>query len=279
MLTKVRITEMNNGTFIDIPINDNTGTFPFNIKHIEGLDPVPASISTTDRASFDGVQFGSAKVGARNIILTVGYVPEHAALYGVQALRRKMYGYAMPKMDVEIRLYSDEYPTLSIMGTVESLSAAVFGKDPVITISVLATDPYFKALSSVVVNGNIGAVMTINYPGDVPTGIYIRLNTSTTLPSLGIERYETQGFQSLSYDSPMYTYEYLNITTVKGAKTVNAENKTTGIRTNKLGFLNPASDWLELAPGVNKFRFIRPSGSSGNNSPISFTYLPRYGGF
>ena len=55
---------------------DFTNSNKFCLYDIDGLNPVTATINTTEFATSDGAMFNSARIGTRNIVLYIKIYPE-----------------------------------------------------------------------------------------------------------------------------------------------------------------------------------------------------------
>ena len=155
------------------------------IRNIDGLDPVVASVGTTPYGASDGEAYVGSDVGKRNIVLTLHPNPDWNT-WSHEALRRVLYAYFMPKQEVRLVFYSDDMDEVEIFGVVESFAANQFSKDPEYIASIICPDPYFKTIDPIVLTGNAdaGSPITVDYGGNIPGGMYVKV-THTSGPNPG----------------------------------------------------------------------------------------------
>ncbi len=95
----------------------------YEVRDIDGLDPVEATIVSSSFANQDGEQFQTSRRAKRNIVLKLGYDPDYVTTT-VRQLRKALYNFFMPKSDVSFRFYSDDMPAVDIQGKIESMGVA-----------------------------------------------------------------------------------------------------------------------------------------------------------
>src|SRR6266542_614762 len=142
-------------------------TDPIQIKNIEGLGPVDATVNTAQYGSIDGEFYNGSVVGKRNIVLTVGLNPNYAS-QSMEFLRQCLYQYFMPKSAVSLRFASTHMPEVSIDGVVESFEPNMFSKDPEIQVSIICPQSEFVAVIPTAIQGvtvafGSGAYSNVNY--------------------------------------------------------------------------------------------------------------------
>ena len=155
---------------------------PIQIRNIDGLGPVKASINTAPFGAIDGEAYRGSSMGKRNIVISFGLNPNWSD-ETVGSLRQSLYDFFMPKMSTRLRLYSDELPTCDISGYVESCEPNIFSKDPDVQVSIICPDPDFVDIELSTAEGIIGtpeeAVATeIEYIGTRPTGVKLTLSST-----------------------------------------------------------------------------------------------------
>ncbi len=74
------------------------------IRNIEGLGPVKASVNTSPFGSVDGESYTGSNVGKRNIVMTLGLNPNWRD-QSMASLRQLLYAYFMPKQFVKLRFF------------------------------------------------------------------------------------------------------------------------------------------------------------------------------
>src|SRR5678816_2690021 len=126
---------------------------PVQVRHIEGLDPTKANISTLSYAAIDGDAFLGSNVPSRNIVLTLGPNPDWST-WTFESLRQLIYSYFIPKYStVQLVFDSDEVGIVQISGIVEDVLANQFTKDPEYIVSLVCLDPMFTAVTPDTVSG------------------------------------------------------------------------------------------------------------------------------
>ena len=265
-----------------LPLSD-TGraeTDLIQIRNIDGLDPVKASVNTSPRGDVDGAAYVGSNVPSRNIVLTVHPNPNWDD-WSYEKLRRLLYSYFMPKRPVRLVFESDDMPTVEISGIVESAEANLFSKDPELIVSVICPDPYFTAVEPEVFTGQSvrpgGATQEIDYNGTVPVGLHVQVTfVSGATPTLiGVQ----VGDPAISYcniDAGVSATKYFELNSVPMEKFVQNVDLSTGVITNLLSKLHiqEGSDWPTLEPGTTDFSVITDAGVQD----WELRYFERFGG-
>lgn len=275
MLEKVEvITEQ--GVLLTLPLQDITSGY--SVQDIDGLDPVKATLVSSAFGQLDGEQFQSARREKRNIVLTLGYEADYVS-DTVQDLRKKLYGFFMPKSRVLLRFFQTGEPVVQIYGRVESFDSKKFVKEPVAVISVVCFDPDFYNPTPVVLPGatTASSVETTHvYPGTVETGILFRLfiNRSDLTEFTFNHRPPDDSLRSLEFiaATPFMDGDMLSISTIPGNKFVTLTRA--GVDTSVLFGVSPQSNWISFFPGNNKF-FVSAGGAG---IPYQIEYTTKYGG-
>jgi Phage tail protein RIFT-related domain len=251
------------------------------IRNIDGLDPVKASVNTSPFGAIDGSSYTGSSVLSRNIVLTVRPNPNWAN-WTYESLRRLLYSYFMPKRPTRLVFYSDDMIPVAIEGIVESVEVNPFSNDPELLISVICPDPYFVALDPIVVTGQSiragGTVTEIDYNGTIESGIYVQVtHVSTPAPTtIQIQI----GDPEISYfivDASVGPSLYFEMSSVPMQKYVQNVNMSTGVITNLLSKVHiiEGSSWPTiLQPGLNEFSVITNQGVQD----WELRYFERFGG-
>ena len=108
------------------------------LTKIDGLGPGKASINTIELATTDGAIFNSARVGARNIVLTLLFDLDHNA----EDMRLLTYRFFSLKHQVKLKITTDTRIS-NIEGYVESNEPGIFDKWEGTQISIICPDPFF----------------------------------------------------------------------------------------------------------------------------------------
>jgi phage-related protein len=248
------------------------------IRNIDGLEPVKASVNTSLFGSVDGAAYTGASIASRNIVLTIHPNPDWQT-WKYEDLRKLIYAYFMSKRQVRLVFYSDEDPPVQIFGIIESVDNNIFSKDQEFNVSVICPDPYFISLDPKVINGQSirsgGAVTTVTYNGSVETGFQVKVSFSSgTAPTvIGIQ----VGDPKISYFNVTATVGsslYLDMSSVAMQKYVQNVSIGTGVITNLLSKVQEGSKWPFFQPGDNDFSVITDQGVQD----WELTFYERFGG-
>lgn len=249
------------------------------IRDIQGLDPVKASVNTSPYGSVDGESWVGSSVLSRNIVLTVGINPDWAN-WTYESLRRLLYEYFMPKRPIRLVFYSDDMEPVDIRGIVESAEINQFSKDPEFVVSVICPDPHFTALEPKVITGQSvrpgGAVIEIENEGSIEIGCYVQVTqASGASPTrIGIQI----GNPAITYFDVNTTVDatnYFETSSVPTRKFVQNINMSTGVITSLLSkVVREGSEWPIFQPGLIDFSVITDAGVQD----WELTYFERFGG-
>lgn len=270
-----------------LPILDqNVAMDAIQIRNIDGLGPVKASVNTTQYGSVDGEFFNSSYTPKRNIVLTIGLNPDWAT-QTFESLRQILYSYFMPESQVKLRFTSTHLATVEISGYVESCEPILFSKNsnpnPEYQISIICPDPYFIASDATVIPGVTEAIagttdIIVEYEGSVPTGFIV----DVVLPSGGTAFSgeirlinKTPSIKvAISTGIAVSTTQFFRFSSVQGDKYVRQYPLPSGNYTNVLGKFSPGSVWLQLRKGQNKIQVLSTTAGLGWN----LRYYAKYGG-
>lgn len=250
------------------------------IRNIDGLDPVKASVNTSPLGSVDGAAYTGSNVVSRNIVLTLHPNPDWAN-WTYESLRRLVYSYFMPKSPTRLVFYSDDIPPVEISGVVESCDVNPFSVDPEILVSIVCPDPHFTALDPEIVTGQSvragGAVHNIDYDGTVEAGIHVKVTFSSgAAPAvIGIQ----VGDPTITYFNVVATVSasmYFEMSSLPMQKFVQNVGIGSGVITNLLdkSEIREGSAWPTLQPGEQDFSIITDQGVQD----WELTYFERFGG-
>lgn len=262
------------GTLLSLPLGDISGGY--SIQDVDGLDPVDATIVSSDFAGTDGEQYQSSSVGKRNIVLTLGLESDYIT-NSVRSLRKNLYNFFLPKKPVSLRFYDDEGLTVDIAGRVETCKSKLFSQEPAVEISILCFDPEFVNVTPTTVTGSTVNSTTSNlyqYDGDIGTGFTLTLNVNQTLGEFTVYNTGEDGIvHSLDIQASLLAGDIVTISTVSGNKYV--KRTRAGVTTSLLYGMTTQSDWVALSPGDNHFRVYI---TGATPIPYSITYTELYGG-
>lgn len=249
------------------------------IRDIDGLGPVKADVNTTPYGSVDGESFVGAHVPKRNIVITVGLNPDWNN-WSMEALRRLLYMYFMPKQSVRLVFDStDEMPAVQIDGYTESVEPTIFSKDVELQISVVCPDPYFIAVEPTVVIANVGSpYRNIKYNGTIETGYTVKVMQIKPPDATFISIHTGNPVTSyLRVPATISATKYYMMSSLTGQKYAQNVELNTGIITNLLSKITSGSTWPILKPGDNAIQIL-------SEVPVAaiaqweLTYFERFGG-
>lgn len=263
------------GFLLSLPMLDQSAGYL--VKDIEGLDPVDATLSYSSMAGQDDEQEQASKRVKRNIVLKLGYQPNYVD-DSVKKLRDRLYGFFMPKTQVTLRFYSDDMPTVEIVGRVEKMNAPLFASDPEATISILCAKSSFVGLDTLSIGANTtvgvaGAALTHTYTGTIETGFLFRIAVNRALNSFTIYNPVGSMPQAMDFAYPLLAGDVVEINSVNLNKS--ARLTRAGSTSSVLFAISPSSKWINLYPGVNTLRVSVPSGAA---IPWTIAYANKYGG-
>lgn len=250
------------------------------IRNIDGLNPVKASVNTSPLGSVDGASHIGSSVLSRNIVLTLRPNPNWDN-WSYESLRRLLYSYFTPKNDVKLIFYSDDMDPVTISGIVEDVQVNMFSKDPELIVSVICPDPYFSSLNPKILTGQtvhdrLGNETHIDYKGSVEAGINVKVTATPdqapTVIGIEIEDPNTTYFAVSATINPSM---YFEINSLPMQKFVQNVQMGSGVITNLLSKLvKEGSKWPLLQPGDNEFSVITDYGTHD----WTLTYFERFGG-
>lgn len=248
------------------------------IRNIEGLDPVAASVTSAPFGAVDGESYIGSSIPRRNIVLTIRANPDWST-WRYETLRRLIYSYFMPKLAAKLEFYSDDMDPVEISGIVESVETSLFSKDPEFVVSIICPDPHFTAIEATVLTGQSvrpgGAVVEIDYDGNVQTGVHVKVSqvSGAEPTSIAIQL----GDPATTYfevESTVDSGMYFEMSSVPMRKFIQNIDIGGGTITNLLNDVVEGSWWPSIVPGTNEFSVITDQGVQD----WELTYFKRYGG-
>lgn len=261
------------GLLLSLPLHDQSGGYL--VKDIEGLDPVDATLTYSSMANQDDEQEQASKRVKRNIVLVLGYQPTYVN-DSVKKLRDRLYGFFMPKSQVRLRFYSDDMPTVEIVGRVEKMNAPLFSRDPEARISIISAKSSFVGMDTIMFGGGTvtGNTETIqNYEGTIETGGLFRFAPNRPVSTFTVfNRLPDDSVLSQEFAFPVLAGDVVEINSVNLNKS--ARITRAGSTSSVLFGISPYSQWINLFPGVNRIRVV----ASGAAVGWSFAYTNKYGG-
>lgn len=274
---------------------DSSGIF---IEKVDGLEPVQAAITTNSYEELDGEFFVNGRVGKRNIVLHMILEPGRAQ--SVSDLRRKLYGYFMPKLPVNLQFDFTDRDSVLISGYVEDYQGDRFSNDPNAQVSIICPMPNFSAIEPVVITGEseVGTdppLSDVLNNGDQSVGMQLRIVNDMDVDFSGdikIDRfiesspgvyYSTQELYLANVILEQSSVgHYMWVETNPGKKITEVRdggNNDARVR-NLLGGMTDDSAWPQFWPAMNKFRVVTTdtTGWSGKHLNWTLTIVPQFGG-
>lgn len=241
------------------------------VKEITGLGPVKTELSLERYALIDGAFLKGARVGTRNVVLTLIPVGED-----IQTERRKIYHYFPVGETVTFGVVTDQVAVKSSM-IVESVEPNIFSERQEIGVSLIAIDPYWRS-NSPSITGLVGfndvtplfqfpfksadnpkelifgdmsnsSGKDINYLGDADTGVVITFSFNGNVSNLTVINQTYDEAMIINKVKDFYHGEQLVIDTRPAKKSV--KHIAGGKESFITGVLDIKSQWIKLHPGNN----------------------------
>lgn len=260
----------------------------FAIKSITGLGPGKANINTTELSTTDGGLYNSARLPARNIVISLEYL----WLDSIEEVRQKSYKYFPIKKKVKLSFVTDNRKA-EIEGYVESNDPTIFSKNEGSDISIVCPNPFFYSIekNTTVFSGvepmfefpfsnesllegliEMGSIQNspdrvIVYNGDAETGMTLTIQAFGEVENIAIYNIGTREVMRINTDK-LHTFtgsgivagDEIIICTVPGNKSITLRRN--GTDSNILNCLDRDSDWLKLSKGDNILAYTAESGSN-----------------
>lgn len=271
------------GEVLELTNNPN-----YDVLSVRGLNPAPASINTVAVSGIDGTRFNSARIGERNVVITLninGAIEEN---------RIALYRYFRVKHPIRI-FYKNDSLSVYIDGYIDTFENDLFGKLQQPQISIICPDPYWKADSE---TGVVFDIITplFAFPFAIPAeGIAFSEISSTPLTYFNAGNVATGGIITLNamadgiknptfYNRTNGTYfgmtqtlqsgDTITINTQAGEKSVTLTRG--GIKTSIVNTRTAGSSWVQFEPGMNEISYGADEGSTALR--VSLTVVQKYEG-
>ncbi len=266
------------------------------VKEITGLGPVKTELSLERYALIDGAFLKGARVGTRNVVLTLIPVGED-----VQTERRKIYNFFPVGETITFGVVTSQVAVKSSM-IVESVEPNIFSERQEIGVSLIAIDPYWRS-NSPSITGLVGfndvtplfqfpfssgdnpkelifgdlsnsSGKDINYLGDAETGVVITFSFNGNVSNLTVINQTYDEAMIINKVKDFYRGEQLVLDTRPAKKSV--KHIAGGKESFITGVLDIKSQWIKLHPGVNTIglQFV----GNPNDMDISIEYETLYRG-
>lgn len=272
MLTSVDCTNPK-GESLQLSLRNPTSGFI--ITEIVGLDPVKASVSSTQFALMDGAQYQMSRRDIRNILMTLKYAPNYAT-DTVSSLRQRLYNFFMPKSSLDMTFHSSSFPIVMTNGRVESCEAPLFTKEPQAVVSLLCFNPDFYETGSTISNGTTSAALVstdLTYTGTVATGVIFHFTVTHAIPGFSIAVNSPTGvLETFDFTTPLQPGDSITVNTNPGQKAVTLMRGS--LESSAIYGVAPNSKWVKLTPGINQILVS----AEGTAMPYTIEYTKKYGG-
>lgn len=252
--------------------NGKAETDLIQIRNIVGLDPVTASVGTAPYGGADGEAFVGTSIKSRNIVLTLHPSPDWLGGWSMEALRRLLYSYFMPKSPSRLVFYSNDLNPVDIEGIVEAAEFNSFHPDPDFMVSIVCPDPYFKAINPVVQTGPDNTEVDIENWGNVDIGLELKVEYDAGATCTNVKvRIGDSIFEVATSVDAENTFRMSSVP--KNKYVVNDDTNPVGT-TSILNKVTKESKWPVIRPGTYPFEVIT---DAGDQNWVA-TYSPRFGG-
>lgn len=286
MIKQARVTNYL-GEFITLDLKSPSASGLF-VKNIDGLDPGKATINVADISNADGSIYNSSRLGFRNIVLSLGFLPNPT----IEDTRQNLYKYFPIKSKINIEVETDNR-LCQVDGYVESNDINIFSKEEGAIISVVCPEAYLRSAvknitllsgmedmfefpfsneslsENLIIFGNSENVREglIEYTGDVPIGIEIYIHAVGTVTHLRIANLSNGELMdiddtklTLLVGSGIIAGDDIVISTIKGEKFIKLTRNV--VDYDILYALGDNPDWFQLNKGDNIFTYLADSGLS-----------------
>ena len=263
---------------------------PFTVTEIQGLNPPPSTINTSQIALMDGAKFNSSKMNMRT--LNVAFAIEY------QAAKNRLEVFKVLKSKQWVKFYyNGQYRQVFIEGYIESIDISYFEMKQIVTCAIICPSPYFKEAQEIVdqlrtivsafhfpfsstaepqlvfsyISNDLG--ITIDNDGDVECGMVIQLYAKAAVSDPKIFNYITQDYIGLDID--MQVADLITIDTRQGQKS--ATLLRSGVETNIFNNVLQGSTWLQLEANGSTFVYEVGTGNAADLD-VSFSHYNLYEG-
>lgn len=250
------------------------------LTEIAGLDPVKATLVSTNFAMRDGTQHQAARRESRDIIIRMNLDSRFGGV-SVSQIRRNLYAMFMSKTELTLTFHSSDMASVEISGIVEDVASERFTKDPTFGMSIHCNDPDFIDISPKQGEGEgysgSLAMHEIDYAGSVDAGIDFEIDISGSGSGNGfvLQQITPRGdTKSLIFDAELKHNDTIVIRTHPGVKEVAV--RRADVETSILYGIDPQSQWPILEPGLNQIGVQVTGGTY--QSYYQYKWHDRFGG-
>ena len=242
----------------------------YQVVSITGLDAPEGQINMQEAAGIDGAIYNSARLGTRNIVITL-------AINGdADENRRVLSSYFIAGNDVRI-YYETENRNIYADGKVETVECEPFEQKEYMQISIICPDPYLQDVNESEASwANAGEIFHAANDADADVGFLLQFDieddAETVILSSGSAAAITLSGQF--YDGDAFTIdtreESLSVRVIRD-----------GVELNMLNTLVRGSTFFQLAGGATTNGTLNVYDGEGEDCPTynnSMTYRKRYRG-
>ena len=256
------------------------------ITGVTGLTPVAANINTSATGINDGETYNSARLGYRNIVITLYFT------HDIEKNRIKLYDYFQTKQFCTL-YFSNYSRDVCIDGYVETFECDLFSVSETAQISIICPNPYFKSVSEIV-NSSSVIISNFEFPtefntvessttsennnviipnsGDVTAGMDIVMNFTGAVTNPVIRNAATGEYFRLNRD--FVSDDVVTVNTRNGEKSVKLTRL--GVDFNIINALDAGASWLQLRRGNNTLYFNADSGV--DHMTVTFKHTDLFAG-
>lgn len=261
---------------LSLTLEDSSGGYI--VEEVTGLDPVKATLASSNFATMNGQQYHGSSRDIRTIQITLSYAPNYEYNWSIPELRNSLYEYFMPGERVYLTFNMDDERVLNIDGVVETCEAPLFVQEPMMVISVNCYDPDFVEEEPIQYDDFLttDTEFTTIYlqPGTVATGFVLELDVKAAFNEFTIYHKDGSGnTQAMQFAIPLQVGDRLTINTITGQKAITLTRSNTA--TSAMYSVSPQSPWIQLKKGVNQLRVYA---APVTPSEATVTYNRRFGG-
>lgn len=249
------------------------------LTEVAGLDPVKATLVSTNFAMRDGTKHQAARRESRDLIVRMSLDSRFSGV-PVSQMRQELYKMFMSKTPLDMIFVQDDHARVQIKGIVEDVAAERFTKTPTFAMSIHCNDPDFISTAFKLGTGEGYATTMVTHPveynGTVDSGIEFEIDINGTGTATGfILQQVTPSGQTrrLIFDAPIANSDTLFINTHPGQKS--ATRRRAGNNLSILYGIDPQSQWPILEPGINQIGVQVTGGTY--QSYYQYLYYERYG--
>ena len=263
---------------------------PFTVTDIQGLNPPPSSINTSQLALIDGAKFNSSKMNMRT--LNVAFAIE------TDAAKNRIEVFKVLKSKQYVKMhYKGQYRQVFIEGYIESIDITYFEMKQIVICAIICPSPYFKE-AQMIVDDMRRIISVFHFPfsstadpqlvfsyinpdlwiiikndGDIECGMLIVMYAKAAVSNPKIFNYISKEFIGLNIE--MQPADQITIDTRQGQKT--ATLLRNAVETNIFNSVMQGSTWLQLPANGGTFVYEVGTGEP-SDLDVSFKHYNLYEG-